>query len=405
MRSQLKKLAPGLFAMVSLFPWFPAAAQDYASGVSLFRKQNYQKAALEFVRVMRKDPNNSNAMYYAAASYQRLGNNGQAERYYKELIQKFPSSAGAAYARKALASMRGGGAQSSGGGGSQQVQQALQQLQQYGQTRSAQPSSRHRMAPGDYIPDHEKVYFELDEKKHPRVKCLVNGRPVSMLFDTGAEMCAVDQDTARSVGLNIPKDAPTTQVTGSVGVENARVVNTQIELGKIKRTVPLMVLEKSKHQVLGMSFYGDLQYRIDNSLHAISFAKDASSMGDYNTEDIPFTKRGKDIIVEVKVNGKAFPMCFDTGAQGTIFPGAALAGGGSGWELVGQNTASGIGGQGGVKGVYRVNTLELGRIRKNNMEVVVDPNFTHPYGLLGQDFYGDKTYTIDQTNNRIRMRR
>lgn len=393
----------------------PAFAQDYQKGVNLFRKQDYRGASIEFVRVLRKDPNNSNATYYAAMSYQRLGNAVQAKRYYKELLTKFPGSKGAQYAKQALASMSA--VQYSNdpatyqrnlrqGHGQSQAQSQSAGTQSYN-AGAAQTARQPRMgAADDFIPDNEKVYFQNDPNGHPRLKCMVNGHPVNMLFDTGAEICAIDKDTARSIGLNVPADAPSHEILGSTGVENSKVVKTKIQLGKIKRTVPLMVLEKSNHQILGMPFFGDLQYRIDNSSHSISFAKEASSMSDYNTEDIPFTKRGHDIIVEVKVNGKPFPMCFDTGAAGTIFPGTAMAASGdSGWELVGSNTTSGIGGTSGAKGRYRINRLELGRIGKSNMEVVVDPVFPHPYGLLGQDFYGDKTYTIDQANSRIRMRR
>lgn len=360
--------------------------QDYQVGEAYFKQGKYGSAALEFLRVVARDPKNSDALYYAALSFQEAGNRSRAGTLYRLLLERFPSSRGAEYARRALTSP-GMAAGSSGS--------------------ASQSASSGSSGEQDSIPDQDSVPFRRGPDGHLYVDCQVNGRSLPMVFDTGAEVCTMGINQLASLGLSIPAGARKERLSGVGGQVGAYSIPTRISLGNMSRTVNVLFMEKSDFALLGQTFFKDLEYRVDNASGRINFSKPGAT-SEYIPDDtinIPFKRSGNNLVVTAKVNGAPVPLFFDTGAQGTLFNSRALgATGGRGFQLIGYGTASGVGGSHQVQ-VYQVDSIELGPIRQSSMRVTVDNALPVPFGLLGQDFFGHRQFIIDEKSNMIRFMR
>jgi clan AA aspartic protease (TIGR02281 family) len=97
-------------------------------------------------------------------------------------------------------------------------------------------------------------------------------------------------------------------------------------------------------------------------------------------------------VVDVTINGQAFPMMLDTGASGTVLTQGmaqqlALASTGT----VQVNTPSH---QGITMPTARLSAISVGSITVGNLEVIVSPSMD--VGLLGQNFFGGYDVTIRQ---------
>lgn len=366
-------------------------SKDYQAGEAYFKQGRYGSAALEFLRVVARDPRNSDALYYAALSFQQAGNRSRAGTLYRLLLERFPSSRGAEYARRALA-MPGMAAGSPASA-----------------SRPESPDAGKTLisGSGDSIPDQDSVPFRRGPDGHLYVDCQVNGRSMPMVFDTGAEVCTMGINQLATLGLSIPAGARKERLSGVGGEVGAYSIPTRISLGNMSRTVNVLFMEKSNFALLGQTFFKDLQYRVDNSSGRINFSKPGAT-SEYipnDTIDIPFKRSGNNLVVTAKVNGAPVPLFFDTGAQGTLFNSRALsASGGQGFRLIGYGTASGVGGSHQVQ-VYQVDSIELGPIRQSGMRVTVDNALPVPYGLLGQDFFGHRQFIIDEKSDMIRFMR
>jgi clan AA aspartic protease (TIGR02281 family) len=123
---------------------------------------------------------------------------------------------------------------------------------------------------------------------------------------------------------------------------------------------------------------------------------------DYESTDvvkIPFQPQGNDLMVQVKINGHPTAMYFDTGAQTislSYFTAAAL---GIRIPSDAQPVVSGgVGGRVGGVRVY-VDRIELGPLIKTNVPVTLLMGVSPP--LLGQPFFSDRKFTIDNDNHTI----
>ena len=79
----------------------------FSQAFSFFRGGNYRAAAKEFQFGLESDDDNVAANYYLAESLRQLGQNDQAEEYYRRVTQIAPNSPEAMLARTALSDMRG----------------------------------------------------------------------------------------------------------------------------------------------------------------------------------------------------------------------------------------------------------------------------------------------------------
>ena len=360
------------------------SSSDYDNGVRLYKSGKYADAVACFDREVSSNPTDSNALYYAADCYLRLGESARAVILYNAIVEKFPQSVAARYARRALLSV----SRSLSNGHA-----AINNLV------SASPQSN-----SDNIPGSQVVPFSREQSGHLVVSCAINGRPQRMIFDTGASVCVATGSQMQALGIPIPADAPAGQATGVSGTVKTRLMPATIQMGEIKRQVTLSIMEELPTlPLLGESFFGAYQYIVDNAAGCIRFMKPGTANVPDDTINIPFIRRGDELELTARINDVDVKLFFDTGAEMTVVPaGVISATNPSKWTLKGYGTSSGVGGTGTCR-QYQVDSIEVGSIRNYDFKVVVVDNLPIAHGLLGQDFFAHRKFIIDNDRSVIRF--
>ncbi len=385
-----------------------AWADPYADGIEFYQKRNYSRAASCFETVLVRSPEQTNAMYYAALSYQQLRNNPRAVELYTTLATRYPSSQAGRNAILALRSLAPGALR--GGGGTASMGSS-----------SVRSYSRSGSGGGDdadiaRLPAQERVHFRTEEgggKPVLYVSGAVNSTPLDFVFDTGADHTVIGMDHLAKIGLPRPSGPPSGQ---SMGVGNAVTNNwtlsTTVKIGGIeRRNFPLLVSDRSGvPPLLGRNFLDPYNYTIDTSGGSILLTKKVTAVasGGYSTTSqggVPFKRvKGGGMVVNVEVNGRTIEMLFDTGAQSCLFSRADVNRLGISVPADAEHEMTqGVGGA--MPGLrFPISRMRCGPIDKSNILItVVEQNFGEP--LLGQQFFHDFQYTIDDQNNVIRFLR
>ena len=267
------------------------------------------------------------------------------------------------------------------------------------------------------LPDEDNIPFHKKENKI-FVNAELNGRPLEMLFDTGANGCSLGMNHLTRMGID------TTSLKGQIGVVGGSsgsrvgilIVPMTLKLGKTSRTIDIWIQANSPAPPLvGQNFLTGLQYEINNQLEVIRLKKSTNSAGKsstetYNSRDrnaVPFVMQGKNIVVPVEVSGQPVSMVFDTGASGIVFPLQK-------WlqirnklkkefKLIGRTIAVGIDGAAPTD-VFVVDRVEFGPVALKDVKIFVsNPGPSMP--LLGQDVLGGEKFIIDNTKTIIRFHR
>lgn len=109
---------------------------------------------------------------------------------------------------------------------------------------------------------HRKVSIPADKTGHFRTELRFNGRKVEGLIDTGATLVAMNETTARKIGISVSRSEFKYDVNTANGKARAAVVRIDsIEIGRIRvDNVDAVVMEdKSLHNTLiGMSLLKQL---------------------------------------------------------------------------------------------------------------------------------------------------
>ncbi len=241
---------------------------------------------------------------------------------------------------------------------------------------------------------------------HIFVDAYVNGRPIKIMFDTGASVTALGRNHLEKIAASLPAGGTRAALSGSTGrTVNATVTTAEIKVGSIKRIVPVTVMDYMPTEpLLGENFFSAFTYEIDNQGGFIHFVKkSAASAQPYDAIEVPFTKVGNNFEVLAEVNGKPCPMIFDTGAGSIVFPLAYMA-------LYGVHASEdntkvvAVGGIDGVSRAYQVpvERIKLGPILKTNVPVIFAEK-AGMFPLLGQPFFGDRRYSIDNEKHVIKF--
>ena len=394
------------------------ADANFDAGIESYKKRDYKKAQAYFAQAIRQNPSDSNAIYYHALTAQGLGDRATAVRDYASIISHFPSTPAYQYASSALyaldpsycrqlmkSSAPGPAAASAGRG------RPSAGVSSYGGSGGSGQS-----ADFGSLPETSTVYFQSGGGANPLIliPAYINGRPITMCFDTGASGIAVGKNHLAQIGVQPPGGAPVGESHG-VGSANGVPIwqmNATIKVGDIIRTMPIMVQENMINEpLLGQTFFNAFTYEIDNNAHSIRFRKKGSGGhgGNFGSADtVPFTRDPHSpthLIVTAEVNGKPMQMFFDTGAQSCAFTydqikqlGITVP------DDAQQQLSQGIGGT-TTSLSFPIRSIRLGPITKNEIEIHVLSQASMPHPLLGQTFFGDYKYTIDENNNRIIFRR
>lgn len=358
------------------------AESYYDKGVSLYNQQKYLDAFHCFTWYLMKDPSSSNAHYYRAVTLHHMGYINAAKQEYQDIVRKFPNTQAAELSARIL-------------GISVPAKQPTVAI--------AHPI---RGIP-DHIPDEQRVSFKRSKLGDLLVAAAIDGRPTEMIFDTGAEVCLMSKDHLRALGLPQPVGKPTTSIAGVGAKIPAWEVEHTISIGKLSRRQLVCVAEKLECEpLLGQTFFGDLQYTIDNHGATIHFMKKGVSQKHtpIYTANVPYRKLGNNIVVSVKVNGIETDAYFDTGAALCSFSYIDAIK----LELrPTENSEVYVGTREGVstssKAVtFEVDSMELGPVRRRNVTVSVMSGY-QGIPLLGQSFFGHNRFVIDNEAQVIRF--
>lgn len=113
-----------------------------------------------------------------------------------------------------------------------------------------------------------KVRVEADNRGHFSAEFRLNGRSTDAMIDTGATLVAINQSTARRIGLTLkPSDFNFKVQTANGLVRAASATIREIQIGKIYvKDVQAAVLEDSalKGTLVGLSFLQKItRYRVE----------------------------------------------------------------------------------------------------------------------------------------------
>jgi predicted aspartyl protease len=387
----------------------PAASPDFAAGVASFKKHDFKGALQSFDNAIRKNPNDCNALYYKAVCLAQLGRTAEAKYIYAVLIKSYSSTDAGRNAESAMAYLDPSylrqlkGQTSSSGGRSSSLGTAdgaavMQYLS--GATASV----------GELVgsPTPCTVYFQ-NLGNNLYIDALIDNRRLNMIFDSGAHGCTIGLAQMKELGLKPPEGPPTGRA-GGVGdgqTTGTWQMKVDLKVGTIeKRNFPIMVLENSNvPSLLGQTFFKEYTYSVDNGAHSIRFIPKqfSGSAGHESAGGIPFKREGNHIIVDVSFNGKTIPCFLDTGAAETLLTTAHCKEVGLTIPEDAETSLSQ-----GVAGVsinkrFPVSRVACGSISKNDFVISVTSN-PLPHPLLGQNFFGNLRYEVDDENHVIRMR-
>lgn len=368
-----------------------------AQGLALYKQRKFAEAAKVLEGVAQNPAADANSLYYYALSLHQMGNYDKAKRAYQRISQQYPNSPAGGLARQALAAFGTPGHVSNSGGG--------------GGGGSFTTASYGGGAVDESLPEQAKVYFTPSASTQMIVDAYVNNRPIKMLFDTGADMCAFGKNHLRDLGMPIPTGKPTSQSmgVGDGGLQDNWDVPATVRVGTIERKNMHISVQNNLQgePLLGQTFFKDFTYTIDKGSNSILFTRKrravvASSRGssgggsggvDRNT--IPFVRLGNSISVTGYVNGKPQAMIFDTGADGTVFaPGDMKRLGIAIPEDAEEERHAGIAGD--TRGVgFEIQRMTLGPIDRSNFKISVVQGMEAGHPLIGRSFLGEWQYTID----------
>ncbi|HEY9714677.1 MAG TPA: retroviral-like aspartic protease family protein [Chroococcales cyanobacterium] len=396
-----------LLALLAACSSPPAHADQYFdAGVREYSKKSFQKALSYFQQASRSNPYDPNSIYYQALSCQQLRRNKEAIKLYAQLVSQFGYSDAGKLAGSALARLDPtyyrqltGGSPASPAGGSATVG-TIPSHASYGSSSSS----------NDNLPAECRIRYEPSGSLL-KINGQVNGRSHDMVFDTGASATVFGKNHLHELGIQEPtgKSDGSSMGVGSSGTVPYWRMSVTLKVGDIERkNFPILVQDNlMAPPLLGQTFFQDFQYSIHPTAHEITFTRKssstASSVGDRNS--VPFRREGNELIVMAEVNGRQMAMYFDTGAANCAFSKAQLRS--AGIPIPEDAVASQSLGVGGITSAmsFTIRRMKLGPIDKQDVQVSAVDEANMQYPLLGQSFFSDWQYTIDNANHVIHFLR
>ncbi len=362
------------------------AGEAFNQGVKMVNARRYDEATKLLSKAVVAEPANPNALYYLALSQHYQGSTADALVNYQSILKRFPGTDAAKRSYQAIASL---------GRAAPVETRAPVRTYTGGSSNSAVNSYA-----ASSLPDQATIFFEKGDAGL-KVDCFINNRAIKMVFDTGATGVVVGKNQLEEMGIKPPEGDATGQSGGSsnASMQSYWMINADVKVGTINRpNFPVKVLSyNAAPPLLGQSFIQDFEYSIDRNAGVIRLKRKgvgggSSSRGGYS---VPFTWEGPKMLVNVEVNGRPYPMYFDTGNSAS-----AVSFGMDDLKKLNISTDDGEAvTTGGVTGSghglrFRVKRLKLGPIEKYDIPVIANySSLGRP--LVGQELYEGYEYTVD----------
>lgn len=254
------------------------------------------------------------------------------------------------------------------------------------------------------MPPEERIPYDRHVGNHLYVRGEINGHSTHILLDTGAFKVCIGRKELVALGIKPPEGASEIVGSGAAGALRGWEMPLEITIGRIKRKLPVQVVEGSQPMLLGQPFLAGMHYQVDRNSSYIRFIRDSKDFAkemSYDSVEIPFRMLNGNMMVTAKVNGHSTEMNFDTGAPYTLFTAMSMFS--CDLKVLGRTEVHGVGGSSSGAFVCHADTIELGGIRKTGVQVVVSPSCGHD--VLGQDFFGHTKFLVDNEKHVIRMAR
>jgi len=378
-------------------------AAGYEQGVQLYNQRNYQAALNAFEGAqLTNTQSDGNIFYYMGMCFRQLGQSEKARQCFERVLVTYPRSQAAGYAQQAIGSLGGGGSHSSGASNAQ-ISALINNV--LGSSRSGSSSGAANNYGTTEGPSTANIPFQRGNGGHMMVNALVNGHPLQMIFDTGAENVSLGKEHLAQLGIEQPTGPPRGKMMGTSGAVPLWIMPLTIQAGDLKRTIPVAVAEHlSTPPLIGQMFFKDYTCSVDSASGIVRLSKGGSSQGGYDAIKVPFSTSGQELIVDAEIDGHSTKCIFDTGASGVVLTMTQAAAMGLQIPDYAQDTGTtGVGGNKSGK-MFNVRTVRLGSVVKNNVPVLVLQG-TMPYPLLGQTVFRDRNFSIDNANRVIRFPR
>lgn len=271
------------------------AGADFDNGLKLFKGKRYAEAAKSFEKAAAETPWESSPLYYAALAYHYAGDYKHATEKYDGLVQKFPGTAACNNAMAALKvvdpgyfkrkenerALKAAGQSSGSGSGAAAAAQDTGTVEGELQTR---------------------VYFtkQADDKL---VDAKVGSRGIRVILDQHGEDTAFTKGQLAALGV---------QATG----KQARV---DLSIGGVvRKNFPVTVDDNvGSTPRVGNSFLNAFTVDVDSAASFVDLRRKSSgSTQAASGNQVNFKREGKDVIVDVAVNGRTTGMIFDPQGSG-----------------------------------------------------------------------------------------
>jgi clan AA aspartic protease (TIGR02281 family) len=405
-------VALGLLFLASFVQSAPADPY-FGAGVQFYQKRDFKKAYSYFVSAAKSNPYDADIIYYEAMTLQQLHNNKEAIKLYASLVSNFSYSNAGKLAGAALNRL------------DPEYYRQLTKSKSGSATNASTTTIRPHATAGsegqspDYasLPSEARIPF-IKEGRLLVIDASLNNRSLKMFFDTGASGCVFGKNSLTELGLSVPS-GPSTGTSfgvGSSGSIETWSMPATLKVGNIERkNFEISVLgTMSMRPLLGQTFYKDYEYTIDKQSEdagTIHFVKKqpagairtAQGNSGRDLYAVPFQRAGRNLIVQVDVNGHPMAMYFDTGAANVAFTVDQLKKANISIPDDAQTTvSSGAGGDTPTQ-LFLVKRIKMGPIEKSDFQVSAVASAAMQYPLLGQSFFGDWQYTIDNANSVIRF--
>lgn len=388
-----------------------AGSDAYATGVKLLTAKQFPQAVQQFQAAVKANPKNAMAHYYLGLAKHYKGDRQGAMEAYSRVLSDFPGTEAGNLAIRGMSSidptilqqlgLAPAARPSTNYGGSRN---AGQSSGQYGQGGGNSSLDYDRTASDDLLPDETRISFTRDSN------CMImdgriGGRQTKFMFDTGAEHVVIGKNQLSQLGVNLGPiyKTGTAYGSGSTGGSKTEIYKIDLQLGNIiRRNFPVVVYEHlDNYPIIGQMFFNDFQLTVDSRGGNVTFKRRGRGGGNavanapLTANDVPFKLDGRELVVNVQVDGKTIPMYVDTGASWVTFTQGQAAS--IGIEVPADAPAEQSRGVSGISTTrfVKVRSFKLGPVEKRDFRIGVVDRAANAYPLLGAEFLGDQHYSID----------
>ena len=269
---------------------------------------------------------------------------------------------------------------------------------------SENPSKNSALENLGNVPSESKIRFNVGEQGHMMVDAFINGRPIQIMFDTGAPGVLLSVGHLAQLGLAKPAESPTTSVRGWAGKPvPAWERDLNVKMGEITRRLRCTIMDSEREDPLvGYAFVEGLPYEIDQKGRCMIVHNPASVQQPRAVNalyDIPCKIVHTKPVVPVRVSNKTTEFFIDTGASSTIMNYSTFLK--LGMELPPDAKTVYGGGVGGAVTFKEVEMdLTFGPIHKSSFTVNVGGSAGN---AIGQDFLEGWKFTVDDKNEMVRF--